>query len=134
MSDIPTNSHTAHRVLVATSQSDVAMMFLGWFAKHGMYVGLVTDTTQLADASRFPQAPEGLVLDDSLGAAQLPAIVRNLRQQPGWGKTVILAAGAFTEELEVDLLRAGANEVVGKPLRMTAMLFRLQRFLKARHG
>jgi DNA-binding response OmpR family regulator len=134
MSDIPTHSHTAHRVLVATSQSDVAMMFLGWFAKHGMYVGLVTDLAQLVDASRFPQAPEGLVLDDAFGAAQLPAIVRNLRQQQGWAKTVIVAAGSFSEEQEVDLLRAGANEVVGKPLRMTAMLYRLQRFLKARHG
>lgn len=110
------------------------MMFLGWFAKHGMYVGLVTDVAQLSDVSRFPVAPEGLVLDDSLGASQLAAITRGLRQQATWAKTVILAAGAFSEEQEVELLKAGANEVVAKPLRMTAMLFRLQRFLKARHG
>lgn len=110
------------------------MMFLGWFAKHGMYVGLVTDVAQFTDEARFPQAPEGLVLDDSMGAAQLAGITRNLRKHPGWAKTIIVAAGTFTEEQEVDLLKAGANEVVGKPLRMTAMLFRLQRFLKARHG
>lgn len=119
---------------MATSQSDVAMMFLGWFAKHGMYVGLVTDVAQLSDATRFPEAPEGLVLDDSLGASQLAAITRGLRKQPSWAKTIIVAAGAFSEEQEVELLKAGANEVVAKPLRMTAMLFRLQRFMKARHG
>jgi DNA-binding response OmpR family regulator len=134
MTDTPTTTPISHRVLVATSQTDVAMMFLGWFAKHGMYVGLVTDIAHLNDTGRFPQAPEGLVLDDSMGAAQLASITRGLRQNPAWAKTIIVAAGTFTEEQEVDMLKAGANEVVGKPLRMTAMLFRLQRFLKARHG
>jgi DNA-binding response OmpR family regulator len=110
------------------------MLFLGWFAKQGMYVGLVADGRELADASRLPQAPECLILDDALGVSLLPAILKCVRTQPGWQKTVIVAAGAFSEEQEVELLRAGADEVVGKPLRMSALLFRMKRFFEVRYA
>jgi DNA-binding response OmpR family regulator len=109
------------------------MIFLGWFAKSGLYVGLVSDGNQLADAAKLPQAPECLVLDDALGANLLPTILRCVRGQPGWNKTVIVASGTFSEEQEVELLRAGADEVVSKPLRMNALKVRLDRFLKARY-
>ena len=124
----------AHRILVATPQSDVAMLFLGWFAKQGMYVGLVADGRELADASKLPQAPECLILDDALGAAVLPAILKCIRSQPGWAKTVVVAAGSFSEEQEVELLKAGADEVVAKPLRLSALIFRIKRFWDVRHG
>lgn len=110
------------------------MLLLGWFAKHGLYVGLVADGRELAETARLPQAPECLILDDALGATALPAILKVVRSQPNWSKTVIVATGSFSEEQEVELLRAGADEVVAKPLRLTALMLRMKRFLDARHG
>jgi DNA-binding response OmpR family regulator len=135
MNTTPTSSRVpAHRILVATPQSDVAMLLLGWFAKQGLYVGLVADARELADAAKLPQAPECLILDDALGAATLSSVVKVVRSQAGWKKTVIVATGSFSEEQEVELLRAGADDVVAKPLRLTALMLRMVRFLEARHA
>jgi len=124
----------AHRILVATPQSEVAMLLLGWFAKHGLYVGIVTDARELVEASKLPQAPECLILDDAFGASNLPAIIKVIRSQPGWKKTVVVATGTFSEEQEVEMLRLGADDVVAKPLRLAALMLRMMRVLDARTG
>lgn len=119
----------AARVLVASADADTAMSLVGWLARSGVYVGLVTDTEQLSDAVKLPQAPEVVLLDESLGVSVLPSLVATVRDTPEWSRTAIVASGAFGEQMETDLLQSGADDVVGKPLRLQALVLRIRRLM-----
>lgn len=123
----------ANKVLVASANSDTAMHLLGWFAKHGFYVALEGDVSRLGDTSKPYSAPECLLLDDAAGASLLPKLVAAMRTRPDWARTVIVAIGAFSEEQEIELFRAGADDIVGKPLRSTALLYRILRRLRGQN-
>lgn len=123
-----------HRILLATPATDTAMLLLGWLVRQGFYVGMANDVAQLGDLAKLTEAPECLLLDDALGPARLAPIVRCARQVPSWEHTAILVMGHFSEEQETDLFRAGADDVIFKPLRVEALALRLIRSVRGRNA
>ena len=110
------NSGFAYRIHVAATQLDTSMLLMGWLVKNGFYAQLATDTSSLGDPSRLPAAPEALLLDESIGANLLVPVLKCVRSDPRWAKTVVICLGAFSEEREVNLFKAGADDVMAKPL------------------
>lgn len=122
-----------YKVLLATPTSETAMLMLGWLVRHGFYVGLSADVSGLSERAGSIAPPDCLLLDDTLGPATLPPIVRAARKAKGWERTAIIAFGNFNEEQETALFKAGVDDVVFKPLRADSLVLRMVRCVRVRY-
>jgi DNA-binding response OmpR family regulator len=101
-------------VCIAAGRPEDADLLRALLDREGYGTDVVTGFGVL-DALMRQAVPEALILDDSMGAAHVSQAVRLLR-----------ASGAWDDVHEAELFGLGVDDVIHKPLRVTALMARMR--------